>query len=412
MRNKPWMVVSMVFFGLLGGCSKPVTVGVEKIPVSSSAVSPSGRFVNYVKAASIVGTPDYSPRASDVLQKRYVASCLPAIRLVQSAGGSSEFPFSPVDLFAVRKESAGWDRIGKAFAWKIRSEVKGGRLGDAANTFFAASRFGADLTRGSAMDAAQGFVIMDDARAALAPYLGLMSAGQLSTFTARMGELLKNFSDSSEMLSHESTQALHSINQVIAVYEKREFDSLASKLGAGGREAVIPLRKLERGTPEAQAFFKNWESEARLEIRITEERLGSPAAKRGDWPAPTLKSRSWAGLARSFTQNLRAVIDMRDRTLARTRLLALEAFAYQSLKGGRATTLATPAAMQNAMGAYEKSSGVKDLLIDPYSGKSFIFRTVGTEFSIYSVGANGRDDGGKTDDSYRDPDLTLERSTG
>ncbi len=412
MRNKPWMVVSMVAFGLLGGCSKQEQVPIETIPVSTSGSTPTGRFVKYFEAARVVGSPDYSPRASDVLRKRYVESCLPAIRLIQSAVGSSEFPFEPVDLFGVREQAGGWDRIGKAFAWKIQMEVEAGRFGDASNTFFTASRFGLDLCRGSAMDAAQGFVIVDEARAAMAPSLSLMSAAQLSTFTSRMGELLKNFPDGSEMLSCESTQVLHSINQVVEIYEKQAFDTLAQKIGAGGREAVLPLRKLKKGSPEAQAFFKNWEGEARLESRIAQERMSEPAAKRGDWPAPTLKNRAWGGLARSFTQNLRAVIDIRDRSLARTRLMALEAFAYQSWKGGRGGALATPTTLKNALRGYQQSSGVSDLLIDPFSGKEFIFRAAGTEFSVYSVGMNGRDDGGKTDDSYREPDLTLERSTG
>ena len=46
---------------------------------------------------------------------------------------------------------------------------------------------------------------------------------------------------------------------------------------------------------------------------------------------------------------------------------------------------------------------------DPYSGKPFVYAVSKDRFLLYSVGSNGIDDGGNTDETFSAPDLTLER---
>jgi hypothetical protein len=47
---------------------------------------------------------------------------------------------------------------------------------------------------------------------------------------------------------------------------------------------------------------------------------------------------------------------------------------------------------------------------DPYSGRGFVYRVDGADYRLYSVGADIKDDGGETDETYTAPDLMLEKN--
>jgi hypothetical protein len=50
-----------------------------------------------------------------------------------------------------------------------------------------------------------------------------------------------------------------------------------------------------------------------------------------------------------------------------------------------------------------------NLKTDPYSGKPFIYGSDGADYHVYSVGADFRDDGCETDETFTQPDLKLEK---
>ena len=87
---------------------------------------------------------------------------------------------------------------------------------------------------------------------------------------------------------------------------------------------------------------------------------------------------------------------MLDASLARTRLLILQSEILSTVKSRRS-------APKN-LGAFPTA-----LTTDPYSGRPFVYRASGPDFALYSVGADFRDNGGETDESFTAPDVTLER---
>jgi hypothetical protein len=90
---------------------------------------------------------------------------------------------------------------------------------------------------------------------------------------------------------------------------------------------------------------------------------------------------------------------MEDSTLARTRLLIIEATILQKVKSGDSAPK-------------DLSEFPAPIRTDPYSGDQFIYRADGKDYRVYSVGADFRDDGGETDwDTYSTPDLKLERGS-
>ena len=58
-------------------------------------------------------------------------------------------------------------------------------------------------------------------------------------------------------------------------------------------------------------------------------------------------------------------------------------------------------------------SGFKrETVTDPYTGREFMYKSSGSEFTLYSVGENLQDDGGDTNGSFSSPDLSIERIAG
>ena len=81
--------------------------------------------------------------------------------------------------------------------------------------------------------------------------------------------------------------------------------------------------------------------------------------------------------------------------MARTRLLILYAEVFRFNKNGKP--------FPRSLAAFSP-----ELTIDPYSGAPLIYSADTAQFSIYSVGSNGQDDGGDTDATFTKPDLKLE----
>jgi hypothetical protein len=120
-----------------------------------------------------------------------------------------------------------------------------------------------------------------------------------------------------------------------------------------------------------------------------------PAALRGDPPKPTAKERPWKHFGRHFFLAADPLLALNDQTLARTRLLILNAELIKAFK--------LKAAYPTSLAAFDPA-----IKTDPYTGADFRYRSDGTDCSVYSVGANLRDDGGETDESFTTPDLKLE----
>jgi hypothetical protein len=197
------------------------------------------------------------------------------------------------------------------------------------------------------------------------------------------------------VIANEENSTQLAIQAIQNAYLAKTLARWEDLLGLGARNAVRYVQELS--PDEARDYFAGFAEEARLQAGNLRQRAAVPAAKREAVPKATLrKVRPWWRFSKHFIETARPLLDIDAEVTARMRLTALTA----RLLAARKTTGSVPRRLKNL---------TKSIPIDPYSGEPFPFQTDGREFLIYSVGSNGTDDGGDTDDAFENPDLTLER---
>ncbi len=286
--------------------------------------------------------------------------------------------------------------MGRVFVWKIEAACKAEDYGSAVTQAVAGSKFGFDLTGGGAMDAGLGMSIVDEIRRTLAPHLSKFEPKQLATLSAGMDSALKRKTPTEAIVENERQNFLLAIQTIQDDYRSGDFKKLENELGPSGREGVEKLqaagKKDESGrakyfegfAQEAEQIAKEYAAHAKLSV---EERQHHPLTKFS-------KNRPWRGLARHFLGTLEPLLSHEASTTARTRLLILTARLLAQKTDG------FPDSLKGFSSELDK---------DPYSGKGFLYHHDASQFSLYSVGPNLKDDGGETDGTFSDPDLLLEQ---
>lgn len=290
----------------------------------------------------------------------------------------------------------GWRLIGRVLAWQVEDHLAQGATEDAIRAGLAAIRFGFALSGGSASDAALGFQIVDDARAALAPALVTMSPIDLTRLINGVSDALKHRPSLVRAFENEREAMKAAVQFVQDAYRAEDYSRLEQLLGPDAREPIRYLRDLRRKDGRDRvAYFEKFASEIGPEIDLLRERAARPAEARGPWPVPPGEGRPWKRFARHFFRTGRPLIDLDDRVTARTRLFVLTALVMRSIK---------------ETGAAPKSLSVlpAELTRDPYTGRSFRYAAAKAEYRLYSIGADLRDDGGETDELGLSPDLTVD----
>lgn len=331
-------------------------------------------------------------------RKAAIAVCDPAIKQIETASKlPCDFRFVARPPFTPAPYQQGWRLIGRALEWKIEASAQAADFDAAINLGILATRFGLDLTGGGATDASLGYVIADDARRALAPWLPKMGAAQLEKLAKGVEEALARKPGLAKTLNHEADNIRMSVQALQDAFQKDDFKQMEENLGPEAREAVEYLQGLRSNDTKRTAYFAGFAKEAEGEIRWLLACAAQPTAKREREPKfPPDLERPWKRFAHHLFLTGRPIIQMDDRTLARTRLLVLNAeliFAAKTAKRYPTDLSGFPA----------------DIKTDPFTGEPFLYRQNGAQYEIYSVGENLTDDAGDTDDTFTTPDLTLER---
>ncbi|HZH97573.1 MAG TPA: hypothetical protein VEX38_01265, partial [Fimbriimonadaceae bacterium] len=121
------------------------------------------------------------------------------------------------------------------------------------------------------------------------------------------------------------------------------------------------------------------------------------ASERSSVPeAKPLAERPWRRFSKHFFMTLRPLLVLNDATVARTRLLILEAAILKDVRLERRAPK-------------DLSAFGPEIKTDPYSGQPFVYRADGADYRLHSVGENAIDDAGDTDESFSSPDLVLEK---
>jgi len=307
------------------------------------------------------------------------------------------FEFTSRGPFDPSPNDRGWRMIGRALVWRIETSCATANYDAAVRDEVTATKLGYSLTGGDVMDASLGFATVDDARKQLAPKLALLGAGQLNNLASGLERALDARPRLSDTFEHEKLNMLRSVQYVQDSFLKDDFRDLKKQLGPDVREAITHLEDLrDQSSTKQAAYFRSFGEEANSESQWLATISDLPLEKRKDADAPTLeKARPWRSLAKSFFSAGEPLLAMRDATLARTRLMILQARILARIKSGQSAPS-------------DLSEFDKDLTTDPYTGRQFIYHGSGTNFSIYSVGEDLKDDLAETDEGFSSPDLTLE----
>lgn len=404
MRAKPLFFCLLVC--LVAGCRKEVSDTIPRFTEparTDDSGSMGNAFTEYqsigLSAAKLDQSMLFRGNYTPQMKKTIVAALSKDIaELKLSQRRPCKFRFEPIGPFGSRPEHAGWQILGKCLQWRIELAVKNDDPVSATSDLIVGTQFGWDLTGGGASDAAVGIAIINQCRIAFAPSMNKLSAVALLNLARNIERILTNAPSIDECLANERQNMLVAVDSVVnmrkeALLNEKLWDDFGVKLGPLGNDIAKALKLIK--PVGASQWFKDWAQEATTETELVTAAAKLPTQERQEWPKLTMANRPWGMLSRVFFRSGRAVLAMHDEALARTRLLAILAESLAAVKAKQAAPMGIQAIPQ-------------PIRTDPYTGKPFIYQAAGTDFKLYSVGANLRDDGGQTDESYTAPDLKVE----
>jgi hypothetical protein len=304
-------------------------------------------------------------------------------------------PRSPLDRALYQR---GWRLIGLALSWRISASSEAEDYDAAVEDLLTATELGFGLTGGSTMDASLGLWIADQARMALAPRVKRLGASQLAVLRDGLGKALQSKPLLEVVFENDRLQMLRNIDEVQTRHRDGTLKPILSMLDVDASDAEEKLTELNPNSDDRVKFFQGMADEAEAETTWLKSKVRMPANKRKMDEIPTYpRRRPWKPLARHLLRSGRPLFALNDATLARTRLMILEAEICRQVKlVGRA-----PKALPQAQPVW---------IQDPFTGRPFAYSAAGKEFLVYSVGENFTDEGGETDPTFTTPDLSLEQS--
>jgi hypothetical protein len=309
-----------------------------------------------------------------------------------------QFQFVPRGPFDRAPYQRGWRLIGRSLAWRAEDACAAGKYDDAINDAVTGTRFGFDLTGGSATDASLGLETVNDIRRAIAPHLDEMGVEQLEKLSHGIDAALRAKPPLSQMIGNEHHNMMRAVQYVQDAYSRDSYDELRKMLGVDVKDAITFLKDLRqddalRRPPYFQNFAAEGDEEARWLTSLSEMAV---VDRQKASPPNNLKVRPWKRFAKAFFTAPQPLLDVNDSAVARTRLLILHCEILRDVKVNKTAP--------KGLGEFSR-----DVTTDPFSGKPFVYTSSGANFALYSVGADFQDNGGDSDSSYTTPDLLLER---
>jgi hypothetical protein len=294
----------------------------------------------------------------------------------------------------------GWELLATALGNRLQRQLwKHDDLG-AVETFHLGLRFGFEVAGGDAADVAVGLPIVDQLRSTLAAHLLDLSPGALKKLTSDLETTLPTFPPGPQNAENERQMMLREVQAIQDAYRDNQLEALEAAFQPQGHDLLHALETLhERDDVRRKEFFEHLAAAGDAEADWISASSRQPAIKRLAEPVfkPSAR-RPWQALAHYLFGAGGPMLRQRDLTLARTRLLYLNALALYATK-----TVGTP--------SDRLPTHAPSLVQDPYSGDVLHYVLRGKTPLIYSVGTDGLDNGGETDAALLQPDLRLESSS-
>lgn len=287
---------------------------------------------------------------------------------------------------------AAWRLIGRIFTWRITDAITNGKLDEAQALSIDGMKFAFDLMGGDAIDLDLGSTMADEIRVASMPLLNRLTVSQLWKYVGGLKAVLTRSPSLKPTIENEGKNQSVSLGLLASQVEKDDWKTIEKTFLPDG-DTIAQYLKSNKGGDKNAAFFAGLEAERQERIKQALENADKGASKR------KLKEfddkRVWRKVAAHYLGTWTPMFNKYDRTVARTRLLII------------ATMLERTRLLdQNAPASITKFS--ESVRTDPFSGSDFGFLPDGRFTRVYSVGADGQDNGGETDQSGLAPDLVLE----
>lgn len=313
----------------------------------------------------------------------------PALKnLFDSANKTYSRNFHPTDPFLPREGFDGLVVLNKAITFEAENAVKNQNWDKCAQLLKKTTKIALDFSNGDATDLSLGVSLADSAREVIAPKILQMPAGIQSELSKSLNNLLTKGPSIRIAIENEGENFNQGLQFILDCRIKNDYDLLHQTLYKAAQPAINYLQKL---SPEEEAeYFKGFRNEADLIVRHYIKEADKPTVERTELKFDKRSERPWKKFSDQFFSTIPPMMSIYDGFIAKTRLLTITTFAMARAKSTQVAPL--------------KFTGLDpENIIDPYSGRVFPYRAAGSEFQVYSVGKDGRDDGG-TDES----DLLLE----
>lgn len=391
MTSRAFVVAILV----LAGCRPPAPVVLPDVEAQEpQASTPQFEAMLLAATEATRAVPDVITRThfNATLRERVRKDLAGTLdRLVAALTRKPEFAYKPPALYGSTPGRDGWRLLGLALTWRAQARFDEGRFDAALDDIVAVHRFGLWLTNGDAADVTLGCSLIDAGRRVALQRVPDLGAGQLAKLAERLADVLGTPSLESAA-RNERARMLVALAGLQNSFEQRSFGEILRRLRDDAYAVEKTFNQLVKAPADEQiAFFRGLRAEVDEQVETLRARP-EPAMSGGERPR-----RAWSTISRHFFGGACAVRQSYWRTISRTRMFALTCELYRLRKA------AVP--LPSDLSRFDRRLGV-----DPFSGGPFVYQAASGEFRLYSVGDDGADDGGETDEQGLAPDLTLEPS--
>ncbi len=301
------------------------------------------------------------------------------------------FVFAPYPPLSPLPERRGWRFLGRVMLWEIEESIALNDFDRAIKVFGIAQRFGWDLCGGDALDANLGMTIIQDTLHPIWKQFAHFSSEQLE----RVSKLLIKSLQSAPPIDMTLQNELITMKQVIqSIQEAFLSDNLQpyeKALGTQSEPAFKYLQSLKKESQEKQVeYFNRFANEAEERVKFWIQMSAEPPHLWQSFEDPK-GERPWRRFAFHYFSNGIPLLELWCDTLARSRLMAVDAWLLAKTKSRKPLPVNIKSLPQ-------------EIIRDPYSHLEFEYIPRGMDYKLYSYGKNGKDDGGQGNPAG-EPDL-------
>ncbi len=383
------------------GCSKPPRIAFPKPLEDYPNVPSNSRFDLLLDAAStveracpkLIEKPDLTIGEKRAAMQKSQTALQEIERAVEDKVQFAYAVNSPLAPPAYRR---GWRFLGNVLAYQLDEQLRSDRPDAAAETAKLAIRFGLAISGGDAYDANLGFSIAANACTTLWDSLDKLSPAALRSLFNAIRRAMTDAPSPSSTARNETANMLRAVQAIQDAFLSNDIKPLQDALGPSAQPAFSYLVNL-KAKPEQQQveYFQAFGQEAEDKGKAYAQMLSKPSETWSDLPQPA-GDRPWKRFAAAYFSTIDDLPGWWQMNQARLRLLAIRCALIARVQERKPLPV-------------DLRALPLDLRTDPFTGRDFRYTPKGSEFSLYSVGEDRRDDGGDGGPTGTTPDVTFER---